>query len=534
MLVSYQKKKRIVVLYLNGGLMMVERAAIYIRVSTEEQKQGHSLEAQESMLQDFAEKKGYEIFDVYSDGGYSGKNFDRPEIQRLFGDIANDKIDVILVWKVDRLSRNNTDVVSLIDKDLTPRNKRLIITSIDMDSSSPTGHMFISLLSTFARYERATIIDRVNAGMQKRAEKGYWNGGSILGYDSVDKKLIINEQESEIVQEIFKLRAEGKGYKFIAHTLNNRGIKTKKGKSFSIPGIKLIVNNPIYTGKMVWKKHQEWNTKRRAGKVQPIVVDGIHRSIIDQELWTKVQEINELQKKSFTSNRNFNGNFFLTGLLKCPKCGAGMVMSKSKKKNSDDYYLYYMCQAYHSKGKSVCSTNLMKKEEIERKVLNQISFLMDNGGILTELLKELNSDNEKENDIIKKDLNSFKKQLKKATDKRTKLDNDYFEGILESRNYNRLMGDVQKEIEQLERNIRKTESEISGNKPLIGKEQIIIALKNFNEFFVKVSDEEKKLLVRSLIKEIHVKENRKDIEEITFWFSSAISLPSSKGSRTVS
>lgn len=358
-----------------------ERAAIYIRVSTEEQKQGHSLEAQESMLKEFAEKKGYEIYDVYSDGGYSGKNFDRPQIQRLFSDLTNDRIDVILVWKVDRLSRNNTDVVSLIDNDLTTRNKKLIITSIDMDSSSPTGHMFISLLSTFARYERATIIDRVNAGMQKRAEKGYWNGGSILGYDSVDKQLVINEQESEIVREIFKLRADGKGYKFIANTLNDRGIKTKKGKDFSIPAIKLIVNNHIYIGKVVWKKHQEWSTKRREGRVEPICVDGVHEAIIEQELWERVQEINEFQKKSFTSNRNFNGNFFLTGLLKCPKCGSGTVMSKSKKKNSDDYHLYYMCQAYHSKGRAVCGTNLIKKEEIERKVLNEISFLVNNDGI---------------------------------------------------------------------------------------------------------------------------------------------------------
>ncbi|MEC2074005.1 recombinase family protein [Alkalihalophilus marmarensis] len=511
-----------------------ERAAIYIRVSTEEQKLGHSLEAQESMLKEFAEKKGYEIFDVYSDGGYSGKNFDRPEIQRLFNDLTKDKIDVILVWKVDRLSRNNTDVVSLIDNELTPRNKKLLITSIDMDSSSPTGHMFISLLSTFARYERATIIDRVNAGMQKRAEKGYWNGGSILGYDSVDKRLIINEQESAVVREIFKLRADGKGYKFIANTLNNRGIKTKKGKSFSIPAIKLIVNNHIYIGKMVWKKHQEWSTKRRAGKAEPIIVDGVHEAIIEQELWTKVQEINEFQKKSFTSNRNFNGNFFLTGLLKCPKCGAGTVMSKSKKKNSDDYHLYYMCQAYHNKGKSVCGTNLIKKEEVEQKVLNEISFLVNNDDIFKELISELNSDNDKVNEIFIADLKNFNRQLKKAYDKRSKLDNDYFEGNIESSTYNRLMSDLQKEIEKLERNIRKSESEITRNESSIDKDEIIYTLKNFNKFFAIVSDEERKLLVRSLIKEIHMEENRKDVKKITFWFSSDNVLPSNKARRTVS
>lgn len=510
------------------------RAAIYIRVSTEEQTLGHSLEAQESTLKEFAEKKGFEVFDVYSDGGYSGKNFNRPEFQRMFNDLTNNRIDIILVWKVDRLSRNNTDVVSLIDNELTPRNKKLIITSIDMDSSSPTGHMFISLLSTFARYERATIIDRVNAGMQKRAEKGYWNGGSILGYDSVDKELVINERESGIVREIFKLRAEGKGYKFIANSLNSRGTKTKKGKEFSIPGIKLIVNNHIYIGKMVWGKHQDWNTKRRAGKSDPLIVEGVHEPIIELELWEKVQQINNFQKKSFTSNRNFNGNFFLTGLLKCPKCGAGTVMSKSKKKNSEDYHLYYMCQAYHSKGKAVCKANLIKKEVVEQKVLSEIAFLIDNNYILNEILKELNSDNEKINETYKADKKISRRKLNKALDRRAKLDNDYFAGELESSTYNRLMNNLQKEIESLEREIRKSDSIITSNERSIDKDQIIYALKNFNKLFEIVSPEERKLLVRSLIKEIQMEENRKDVKEITFWFSSVPSLPSNKAGRTVS
>ncbi|MGH0555537.1 recombinase family protein [Bacillus pretiosus] len=510
------------------------RAGIYIRVSTEEQKQGHSLEAQESMLKEFADKKGYEIYDVYNDGGYSGKNFNRPEIQRLLSDLKDDKIDVILVWKVDRLSRNNTDVMSLIDTELTPRKKSLIITSIDMDSSSPTGHMFISLLSTFARYERATIIDRVKAGMQKRAEKGYWNGGSILGYDSVDKKLIINENESEIVREIFQLRAEGRGYKFIVNILNDKGIKTKTGKNFSIPAIKLIVNNYIYSGKMVWKKHQDWGTRRRTGKVEPIIVEGIHEAIIDEGLWERVQKVNELQKNSFSSNRNFNGNFLLTGILKCPKCGAGTVMSKTKKRNSDDYHLYYMCQAYHNKGSSVCSTNLIKKDQVEQQVLNVISLLVNENDIVKAVIDELNSDNNKANEVHIAHIKMFKKKLGKVYDKREKLDNDYFEGNIEGSTYNRLMNELQLEINKLKRNIRESEIEIIKNDSIINKEEVINVLKNFNKLFKMVNDEEKKLLIRSLIREVRMEANRKDIKEITFWFLPDSVLPSNKVRRTVS
>ena len=203
-------------------------------------------------------------------------------------------------------------------------------------------------------------------------------------------------------------------------------------------------------------------------------------------------------------------------------------MSKSKKKNSDDYYLYYMCQAFHSKGISVCNANLIKKEVIEQKVLDQISYLVNNDNILNGLIKELNKDSSKENEVLTRDVDKFKAHLKKVINKRSKLDNDYFEGELNSGIYNRLMVDVQKEIEQLERTIRKSEDEISENKAAIDKEQVIYILKHFNEFFEKVNNEEKKLLMRSLIKEIRMNENRKDIEKMTFWFSPVLSLPSNK------
>lgn len=512
---------------------MTERAAIYIRVSTDEQKLGHSLEAQESEIREYAKRKGYKIYDVYDDGGYSGKDFDRPAFQRLFTDIANDKIDAILVWKVDRLSRNNTDVLSFIDKELAPRGKKIIITSIDMDSSDPVGKMFISLLGTFATYERVTIIDRVKSGMRKRAEKGLWNGGAMLGYDSVDRRLVINKRESEVVKDIFNLRADGKGYKFIVNILNSSGEKTKRGKDFSIAGIKGIVHNPVYIGKMVWKKHENWNEKRRAGKSKAIIVDGEHEAIIDEELWNKVQQVNKLQNEIYTSNRNFNGNFLLSGILKCPKCGAGMVMSKTKKKNSGDYYLYYMCQAYHSKGNTVCKPNLVKKEQIESKVIKEISFLVNNDDILHRLVKELNSDSGEEGNLLKSKLDKSNEKLKKLHDKRLKLDNDYFEGKLEADIFNRLMVTLEKEIEQLKKVIRDSEYEISIRQGSTDTEQVMNTLKYFDDFFDKVEHEEKKLLVRTLIKEIRMAENREEIGEITFWFSPNKSLPSSKVSRTV-
>ncbi|MGG4413132.1 recombinase family protein, partial [Brevibacillus agri] len=194
-------------------------AVIYVRVSTEEQTKGFSLDGQINEVRRYLERKGYTVYEIYIDDGYSGKDFERPAVQKMFRDMQQGKFEAIAVWKVDRLSRSNNDVLTLINHHLKPNDLKLLVSTCDIDSSTTNGYMFISLLSTFAEYERAQIIDRVNNGMQKRAENGKWNGGIILGYDIVEKQLVINTAESQIVQKIFDLRAEGKGYKFIAHSL---------------------------------------------------------------------------------------------------------------------------------------------------------------------------------------------------------------------------------------------------------------------------------------------------------------------------
>lgn len=214
-----------------------------------------------------------------------------------------------------------------------------------------------------------------------------------------------------------------------------------------------------------------------------------------------MQEVNEFQKKAFSSNRNFNGNFFLTGILKCPKCGAGTVMSKTKRKNSDKYHLYYMCQAYHNKGKSVCGTNLIKKELVEQEVLKNIAILVNDEELIEKLLEELFSDKTNKNSALINDIDMFKAQLKKVYNIRSKLDNDYFDNKIAGNTYNRLMNDLQVEIECIEVNIRNHDNEITRNVDTMDKEEVINVLKNFTKLFEKASDEEKKLLIRALIKE---------------------------------
>lgn len=509
---------------------------IYTRVSTQEQINGFSMSAQEDTLIAYAKKKGYEIYDVYRDGGYSGKDFNRPEVQRMLRDVNNDKFDTILTWKVDRLSRNNTDVMNLIDTYLHPNKKNLLISAGDIDSSTTTGYMFISLLSTFARYEREIIVDRVKAGMRKRAESGKNNGGKMLGYDNINKKLEINKKEAETVKEIFQLRTEGWGYKKIANHLNNKGKKTKMGNPFRIEAVRTILNNQKYIGSSVWGKQQDWSITRRAGTTEGIIVKGEHEAIIDNETWEKVRKINDLQRKSYSTNRNFNGDYFLSGIIKCPKCGASTVMSKVKRRNGDGYHLYYMCQKFHVAGTKACNSNLIKKDWIEEKVLKIISAFINKRNFLEEVLKKLRSNETSSGASLITDIKLFEKELKKQKAKQEQLDNKFFDESITVENYNRLIEKVNQSIESLEKKVRALKSKLEEKSPLadVRPAELKKFFTNFNEVFGVATNEQKKALARSLIKEIVVTPDRKDIKHISFWFLDGDDLPSNPLKRTLS
>lgn len=518
------------------------KVAIYTRVSTEEQKNGYSLMGQEEELRTYAERKGYKVADVYVDGGHSGKNFNRPEVQRLFKDMRCNKFDAVLVWKVDRLSRKNRDVLLLIDNELHPRNMKLLVSTCDIDSSTPNGYMFISLLGTFAEYERALIIERVSSGMEKRAKSGLWNGGIILGYDIVDKKLVINEDESEIIKQIFELRARGLGYSSIANILNREKKMTKKGNEFSINSVKTILENKTYIGEVNWGKHKDWEEKRRGGKTEPVSAIGEHDALIDLELWNRVQKASLKNREASTNTKNIKTDFLLSGILRCPSCGAGTVMSKSKKRDGSGYHFYYMCQNYHTKGVEVCRSNLIKKEMIEKKVLEYINGLITKTDIVNEVLEKISNDKQTGTSEIQAQIKVNKKELKVQQKELHTIDREYRKKEITAKAYKRLSEPIEIEVERLEGIISGLEKEYEKItlSHTIDEKIVIEALANFDKLFRSASTENKKVLIRSLIRKIEMDVNRKDIKSIVFWFleDNALSLkdalPENELGRTVS
>ncbi|SHF98296.1 recombinase family protein [Ornithinibacillus halophilus] len=511
---------------------MSKKVCGYVRVSLEEQLKGLSLEFQEDAIRKYAEQKGYDLVHIYQERGESAKNLERSQLQLMLRDLYNNKFDTVLAWQVDRVSRNITDLLNLIDE-MTRKDKSIEITTTSANSLNDNDTFQFVFQGYFATLERKKILERTRSGMEKNFRKGKFNGGRVFGYDVISKELVINKEESKIVKEIFDLRAKGKGYKAIALYLNEIGCKTKRGNPFSINGIKAILNNAIYIGYIKWGEYKNWSEKRRAGKTEVELVEGIHKPIISMELWDKVQEVNKRYREKSLRNRTIKGELLLTGILRCPQCGYGTVMHKSKG------HIYYMCQKYHNYGKTECRTNLINKEFIEKKVEEVILEIIKNGDILTDMIKYEEIRRDSNTDLAEYQLSSLEKKITRRKETIEKLDNDLLN------NYH-IMSDYEKhrnaklserattELEELEEQKEFLAREIAvkkGNQ--LNETEIRKLFKNFEKVYYSTDRLTKKKLLRALIKRIEVSKDRKSLNSIEFWFFPNYSLPLGEIGRTV-
>lgn len=371
---------------------------IYTRVSTDRQaEEGYSLEEQKELLLKRADKAGYEVYDCYCDAGISAKNIrDRADMQRLLKDIKEGKVNVVLAWKLSRTFRNLREQLEVIDLMKEHNAFFDFVSDGIIDPNSTTGKLHSSILGMISEVERENISDNVYMSMAAKARLGENNGGPVpygynRQYDSTTKrgasKLVINEFEAEVVRRIFFMFVEeNSGYKHIVNTLNREGIKTKQGRPFSVGTVSGIINNPVHCGMVRWGAHRKWSEQRRKGKTEPIIVKGVHEPIISEELFRRAQAIR--LSRGGKSERKYDCLNILTGILKCPECGAGMVLSRAGAKGRK--ITYYGCGAWHNKGTTVCHSNLVVLDKINDEVLTRISRCCDDEMIIRGVLKKLN------------------------------------------------------------------------------------------------------------------------------------------------
>lgn len=383
----------------------IKKVAIYSRVSTVEQaEEGFSLDEQERLIREYCANHHMEVVEVYQDAGISGKDIEhRPAIQQLLNDAKGKKFNLVMSWKINRLSRKLLDAIKIVDT-LEKYGIGYQSYSEQFESNTPSGKMQFQMMALVGEFERNTIAQNVKMGMRAKAMAGEWCGGvpplgygwvAVEGTENLSRKksrLEVIDAEAEIVRLIFELYASGKGYKAIVGCLNKAGHRTKRGNQFSVAQIKPILTNPVYIGKVRYDVRRNWNEKRRTNiNPNPIIAEGKHEAIISDELWEQVQFM--LSQKQGKPSRIYDGEYPLTGILRCPECGAGMVISRvieTKKDGSKSKITYYACGNWKNKGTAACHSNMVRVEKANDFVYHQLERLLSDDKFFNEVVGRVN------------------------------------------------------------------------------------------------------------------------------------------------
>lgn len=501
-----------------------KKVAIYCRVSTTEQaEEGYSINEQKKLLTYECEKNGNTVYKIYSDEGISGKSIKaRPALKELLNDANEGKFDSVMVWKINRIGRNLKDVLDMVD--LFDRNNITFKSATEpFDTTTPGGRMHFQMVALIGEFERGTIAQNVKMGMMARAREGRWNGNVVIGYDlklkehttnkkRKDTELVVNEKEAEIVRTIFKMYSQGNGYKAIANYLNKFGYKTKKGNPFSLTAIKDILNNPVYIGKIRYNLRPNWSEKRRKGtNSNPLIVDGKHEAIIEQELLDKVQSM--LQTSKGKPSRIYDGEFPLTGILKCPQCGAGMVImrtSRTRKDGTKRRLEYYCCGNWKNKGTAVCHSNAIRVDKANDYVFGKLSELLSNDKLVRDIVKNINIDRKNKVDPSKDELQKLTKELDKISAKKDKLFEAFEEDIITKEEFKERVAELQSRERLLQEDANNLKMNVlDDNVQQVSYEMVKETLSKVGEMLGNCkSMEQKKKLLHMLISKITINELR--------------------------
>lgn len=364
------------------------RCAVYTRKSVVEglDQDFNTLDAQREAGEAYtASQKGNGwvcLPDRYDDGGFSGGNMDRPALNRLVGDIKAGYIDVVVVYKVDRLSRSLLDFSRLVEV-FDKHGVSFVSVTQPINTSDSTGRLMLNILLSFAQYERELIGDRTSDKMSAARRRGKWTGGfPPLGYDLVDKNLVVNEDEAPMVREVFSLYTKHRSLQKVLAELARRGWKTKswttrdgrlrEGKPFSKTTLSRFLANPVFIGCV---KHR--------GQVYP----GEHKGIIRKSAFDKVQSIlNENHLSGPNRSRN-KYNHLLKGLIRCGACGTAYVPTVTKK--GSRVYRYYVCSGAQKNGFKSCPHPSITAHKLEHLIVQQIRVIGQDKKLQAETMKQV-------------------------------------------------------------------------------------------------------------------------------------------------
>ena len=465
------------------------RAALYVRVSTEEQAEtGYSIAAQRDRLEAFCKGKGWDVVPTYADEGYSGKDLNRPAMTQLIQDARKKKFNVVVVYKIDRLSRRLGDLSGL--RELFD-SLEIGLTSVTepFDTTTAPGALLFHMLGSFAQFEREVIGERTRLGLARRKREGKWNGLPPFGYKiGKEGTLEIHPDELPYARKVFDLcLTHNFGVKMITRRMRQEDHCTRRSRGrWHYNSVWNMLSNPVYAGFV-----------EIDGKTEPR-----HKGIITPDEFLRIMDL--LDGRFRLSGETTHSPNFLLGVIRCGRCGRSMATMKGTGKSGQKYH-YYHCPGREAG----CDLEYVPARPLEEAILREISRIASMPKVIEQYLQKHRARLSAQAVVRASERSALQKQIEAAQKVKDKKVNWLLEALPEKSVAQQVSREIQAKLDDVQRltdRLAEVEAEL---KELLGQdtkaEVVADFLARFTDHFEDLETSQKRFLIQNLVKEVVVK-----------------------------
>lgn len=471
----------------------VVRVATYTRISTDEDHQPYSLAAQAERLGAYVTSQpGWERRKEFTDQ-MSGATLERPGLERALAEAKAGRFDLLLVYRVDRLARTVRGLAQILDE-LDRAGVSFRSATEPFDTSTPAGRMMVQMLGVFAEFERATIVDRVIAGMERKASTGAWPGGyRPFGYvpDPDTGFLVVKEDEAPVVSTIFDLYANKRlGARAVANELNRRGHKTRLGKPWSHTSVLTVLTNRAYIGEIFFRERYH---------AAP------HPHLVDKASFETAQAILQERGEDPSLRRSNSSEYLLTGLIVCDRCGKKFVGAAA---TGNKYrYPYYVCFSRQRYGTHECPQDRLRAEEMEERLTQSLVKTLGRADLIEEAVSRWAAQQGKDKPKLERELAAVDGQIRKAESALDRYFNAFESGAMAEATCATRVQKLAAEIAALNARRADLADEVSEAAPDVPDESDLAGLRGELLTALEAGDHaQRKALLQTLVAEIRVKD----------------------------
>lgn len=361
--------------------LAAKKAAIYIRVSTHWQIDKDSLKVQRKELTAYVEMLlGITDYVIFEDPGYSAKNTDRPDYQAMMDRIRTGEFTHLVVWKIDRISRNLLDFAAMYDE-LKKLGVTFVSKNEQFDTSSAIGEAMLKIILVFAELERQMTSERVTAVMMSRANNGQWNGGRVpYGYawDKETRSFSVVDHEAKAIRKMAELYEQYQSLLYVAKYMNEACVLPRSGKPWNPTTVRTMLTNPWYIGQYVYNVHSGGKGTDKRSEAEWITVENHHEPILDERLFSRIKFLLQRNRRGgvATGQTYVRKNIHIFGgLLRCKKCGSNMTANQDRRRANGIRPSIYACGS-RRRNQTSCTNKYISDMTLGPFVLNYIANII--------------------------------------------------------------------------------------------------------------------------------------------------------------